>query len=131
MRTPGRLDVLERDRLAGVFLAHRSAQEAVAVEHPHLGQVARVVAQGDGLADVAGERRAGVAQALEADAVAPDHARLGVHDQQQIQILQALGQTRQKAAAPPGVERRVAGLAVRTEVVARIIHDGAAQGFVA
>ena len=36
---------------AGVLLAHRAAEEALAVEDPDLGQVARVVADGDGLTD--------------------------------------------------------------------------------
>ena len=40
MGTPRRLDVLERHHLAGVFLAHRAAEEAGAVEQPDFGQVA-------------------------------------------------------------------------------------------
>ena len=71
MGTSRRLDVLERHHLAGVFLAHRAAEEAGAVEEPDFGQVARVIADGDRLADEARERRGDVAQALEADAIAP------------------------------------------------------------
>ena len=57
MCTPRRLDVLERHHLASVFLAHRAAEEAVAVEEPDFGQVARIVADGDGLTDEPRERR--------------------------------------------------------------------------
>ncbi len=117
VRAACRLDVLQRHRPAGVLLAHRAAQEPVAVEHSDLGQVARIVADGDGLADVAGERRAGVAQALEVDAVAPNDTQPGVHDQQQIELLQALGQPRQKTVLAPSVERHSAGLAVGAKVV--------------
>jgi hypothetical protein len=44
-----------------MLLAHRATQEPVAVEDPDLGQVSRVVADRDGLADVGGQRRIGVA----------------------------------------------------------------------
>ena len=117
MRAACSLDVLERDRRAGVLLAHRAAQEAVAVKHPDLGQVARVVADSDGLPDIRGQQRVNVAQPLEVDAVALHAARLGEHDQQQVEVLQALGAARQEAAAPPGIERRLAGLAVQPGVV--------------
>ena len=45
---------------------------------PDLGDVARVVADGDALAHEGGERGIEIAQAAEADAVAPDHARTGL-----------------------------------------------------
>ena len=49
------------------------------MEHPDLGEAAaRIIADGDGLADVAGERRAGVAQALEVDAASAPDRRGGV-----------------------------------------------------
>ena len=112
VRAPCGLDVLEGKRHACVVLAHRTAKELVAVEHPDLGQVARVVADGDGLADIRGQHRINVAQALEVDAVAPHAARLGEHDQQQVEVLQALGAARQEAVAPPSVERCLANLAM-------------------
>jgi len=87
------------------------------VEDPYLGQVARVVADGDGLADISCQRRVEVAQALEVNAVTPDAARLGVHDQEQVKVFQAIWAARQEAAAPPGVERCLAGLAVTADVV--------------
>ena len=97
MRASCRLDVLERERLAGVLLADRTAQELVAVEHPDFGQVARIVADGDGLADIGGQDRIDVAQSLEMNAVAPHAARLGEHDEQQVEVLQAFGDARQEA----------------------------------
>lgn len=48
----GANDVLERHRLAGQFGIDRSAQEALAKVDPHCGQIARVVADGDVLANV-------------------------------------------------------------------------------
>lgn len=77
MRPPGGLDVIERHGLTGVPLAHRPAQEPVAVKDPDLGRVARVVADGDGLADAGGQRRVDVAWPLETDAVASHAARRG------------------------------------------------------
>ena len=62
VRAPRRLDVLQRHDLAGVLLAHRPAEEAVAVEDPNLGQVARVVADSDSLADIGRESRMAVAE---------------------------------------------------------------------
>ena len=53
VRTPRRLDVLQCHHLAGVLLAHRAAEKVVAVKEPDLGQVARIVACGDCLADEA------------------------------------------------------------------------------
>ena len=50
----------------------RAAEEAAPVEHPDLGNVARVVADGDALPDECGERRIHVAQALKVDPV-PAH----------------------------------------------------------
>ncbi len=92
-------------------------RKPVAVEQPDLGQVARVVADGDRLADEAGERRGDVAQALEADAVAPHATRLGMQDQQEVEVLEAVGKARQEALATPGVERGLADLAVDADVV--------------
>jgi hypothetical protein len=87
------------------------------VEQPDFGQVAGVVADGDHLADEAGERRGNVAQALEADAVAPHATRLGMQDQQEVEVLEAVGKAGQEALTTPGVERRLTDLAVDTGVV--------------
>ena len=117
MGTSRRLNVLERHHLPGVFLTHRAAEEAGAVEQPDFGQVAGVVADGDRLADEAGERRGDVAQALEADAVAPHATRLGMQDQQEVEVLEGVGKARQETPAAPGVERGRADPAVDTDVV--------------
>jgi len=53
--------------------------------------VAGAAADGDGLADVGGESRVEVAQALEADAVAVHHPGYGDLDEQQGQLLEAVG----------------------------------------
>jgi hypothetical protein len=47
-------DVFEADRLAGQLGADGAAHERVVVEHPQLGEVARVVADRDRLADEGG-----------------------------------------------------------------------------
>ena len=124
MRAPRRLDVLERDRLAGVLLADGAADKAVSVEHPDLRQVARVEADRDRLADEAGKGRACVAQALEADAVALHDPGLGMLDQEQVKLLQAIGQARQEGARGPGLARSRAGPRVRAQVVGAN-HKGA------
>ena len=100
-----------------MLLADGAAHEAVAVEDADLREVARVEADRDGLADEARQGGADVAQALEADAVALDHARLGVLDQEEVEFLQALGQARQEAACGPGLARRGARLRVGAGVV--------------
>ena len=113
----GGLDVLQGDGLPGVLGADRPAQERAAVEDPDLGQIAGVIADGHRLADVGGQHRVQVAQALEVDAVALDGAGLGDHHQQQVQVLQRGGHPRQPPAGQPGLLRGYAGLAVRPEVV--------------
>lgn len=117
MGTSGSLNVLECHHLAGVFLAHRAAEEAVAVEESDLGQVAGIIADDDRLADEACERRGNIAQSLEADAVAPYAAWFGMQDQQEVEIFKAVGQARQEALATPSVERRLTNLAVNTGVI--------------
>ena len=41
------------------------------------------------------------------DAVAPHDTRLGVHDEQQVEFFQAVGQTRQESLSAPGLQRRL------------------------
>src|SRR2546428_10339430 len=66
MRPSCRLDVLESHDGAGMFLTHRPAEKLCMVEDADLGQVARIIANGDGVADIARERGMAVAQPLEA-----------------------------------------------------------------
>jgi len=116
----GRLDVFEGDGRPGVLGADRPAQEPVAMEHPDLGDIARVVADGHLAPDVGGECGVEVAQALEADAVAVHGAGLGDHDQQQVEGCQALRTPRQPAVGLPRLLRRDAGLAVWPGVLAGV-----------
>ncbi len=57
--------------------ANGAAQELVAVEHPDLGQVTRVVARGDLLTGVVGEHWIQIAQRLVVDAVRVHRPRGG------------------------------------------------------
>jgi len=113
----GGLDFLERERLAGVLGADGPAQEPAAMKHPDLAEVARVVPDRHGLADVGGQGWVQVTQALEADAVAVHHPRLGDHHEQQVELLEAVGGAGQPAVGEPGLLRRLAGLAVDALVV--------------
>ena len=117
MRPSRRLDVLQGHDLAGVFLAHRPAEKLLVVEDPDLGQVARIIANGDGVADIGRQGRVAVAQPLEANAVAPHDARLGVHHQQQIEVFEAVGQARQEAGAAPGIQGRLVRLAMHAPMI--------------
>jgi hypothetical protein len=103
--------------LAGVFLAHRPTQELIAMEDPDFQEVAQVIADGDRLADVGSQGRVAVAQPLETDLVAPNCARLGVHNEQQIEFFEAFWQPRQEAIAAPGVQRRLTDFAMDADVV--------------
>ena len=109
--------LLQADRLAGQLLADGPAEEAVLVVDADLGQVARVVADRHRLADVGRQRQVEVAEALEADAVLLDPARLGDGQQQQVELLQRVRQARQEAARLPALLGRDARLAVDALVV--------------
>lgn len=72
------------------------------MEDADLGDVARVVADGDRFADVLAEHGGvEVAQAEQVDAVGVDLARLGDGEQQQVQLLEAGRQVRQEPAGVP------------------------------
>ena len=92
-------------------------REIVAVEDPDFGQVAWIIADRHGIADITRHGRMLIAQSLELDAVALHGSRLRVHDEQEIELFQALGQPRQKPLATPCVERCFIGLAVDTEMI--------------
>ena len=96
------VDVFEGDGLGGVVGADRPAEKPVAVEHPDLGDVAWVVADGDRFPDVIGQGGGEVAQALEVDAVAVHSAGCGDHDQQEVEVFEAGGHPGQPAVADPG-----------------------------
>ena len=72
-------------RGGGQFGRYGPAQELSLVKHPDLGQVPRVVADGDLFADVRGQRQGQVSQAVALDAVAVHLAGRGHSQQQQVQ----------------------------------------------
>ena len=84
----GGLQVAEADGLVSEFGADGAAEKHVAVKDADLGHVARVIADGDRLADVGGEREVQVAQASKPDAVAMHDAGLGDGEQQQVELLE-------------------------------------------
>ena len=101
MCDPGRLDVFERDGFACVFGTDRPAEEPIAMKYPDFSNIARVVTNGDWLPHIGGESRVDVAKPLEMNAVAPHNAGFCDHDQQQIQIFQAIWHAGQPAIAQP------------------------------
>lgn len=105
--------------MPGVFGTDRPAEKGVAVEHAHLAHIAGVVADGDRLADIGGERGIEEAQSLEMDAVAMHGARLCDHDQERVEHLQAFRHPGKPAVTAPGVQWRHADRAVRAGIVSR------------
>src|ERR1039457_6310849 len=71
------LDIFQADRLSGVLLTDRTAQEMVLMKHAHFTQVARIVANRHRLPDIGGERGIEIPNSLEVDAVAAHDARPG------------------------------------------------------
>jgi hypothetical protein len=61
-------NVFERNGLAGQFGIDRSTQEAIAKVHPHFGQVARVIADGDVLSDIRSKGNVDVPKAVKMNA---------------------------------------------------------------
>ena len=61
MRPARRLDVLQGHDLAGVCLAHCPAEKLLVMENPDLGQVARIIAKSDSVADIGRQGRVAVA----------------------------------------------------------------------
>lgn len=127
VRGAGGLDVLESDGLTGVLQADGPAEEAIAVEHPDLGEVARIIAKGHRFADISGQGGVEIAQPLEVDAVAVDDAGLGDHDQQQIQLFETVGHSRQPPIAEPCRAGRRPGFAVHPHVIGAD-EEGAHRG---
>lgn len=117
MCDPGSLDIFERDGFASVIGTDRPAEEPVAMKHPDFSNIARVVSDGDWLTHVGGESRVDVAEPLEVNAVAPHNAGLCDHDQQQIQIFQAVGHASQPTIAKPAWYWRDASLAMHPGIM--------------
>jgi hypothetical protein len=70
-------DVLEVDALPRQLGTHGTAQKRVAMIDSHFRHIPRVVPDGDGLADVGGQRRLDIAEALKMNAIPLHPARSG------------------------------------------------------
>ena len=120
------LDIFQADRLSGVLLTDRTAQEMVLMKHAHFTQVARIVANRHRLPDIGGERGIEIPNSLEVDAVAAHDARPGDLHQQQIEILQALGHAGEPPIGEPRRVRRHLDFAMYPGVV--VFNEVSAQG---
>jgi len=98
--------ILQANRLPGQFPADRPADEAVLVEDADLRQVTWVVADDHLFADVGGEGQVEVAEPLEVDAILVHPTSPGHGEEQQIELLQGVGQPGQEPARlSPGLGR--------------------------
>jgi hypothetical protein len=87
------------------------------MKEPHLGQVARVIAQHYTLPDIGREGGVDIAHALKAHAVRLNLAHLGNGQKQQVEMLQRFRHSRDKSAMLPTLLGRNLGFAVRPCVV--------------
>lgn len=87
----GGMNVFQGDGVASIFRTDGTAQEPVAMKHADLPNVARIVAD----CDIAGQRRIEIARALKMDAVPVDDTRPRHHYQQEVEIFQTFGHSRQ------------------------------------
>src|SRR5699024_3827331 len=122
------LYVMEAVPLVGVGFIDRRAHEGVVVVDTDLGEVARVIADGDRAPDEGGERGREVALSLEMDAVPLDRAVLGDSQEEAVELLEALGHPRHPPLADPGRLRARSNCSVRALVVlAYELPDGSVQ----
>ena len=98
---PSGLYVAQGHGAIRVLRVDRPAQEAIPVVDPDLGHVAWIVTDGDAFAHEGGERGIEIAQAAEADAVAPDHAWSSDQNEELVEILEPVGHVRQPAIRDP------------------------------
>src|SRR5215510_13707047 len=77
MRASRCLNVFEGDYFTRMFITDRTTEEVIVVEHSDFGQVARVIADGDRIADIGSQGRMVVTEPLEMNAVTPHGARFG------------------------------------------------------
>jgi len=94
-----------------------AAEKFIAVEHPDFGQVAGVIADCHGIADITRHGRMLIAQSLEMDAVSPHRSRFCMHNKQEIEFFEAFGQARQEALAAPCIKRCFVNLAMDTGMI--------------
>src|SRR2546427_5083567 len=112
-----RLNVFECHGPPGMFWVNRPAQKAVAVKDPNFGDITRIIANGDRLADIGSQRGIPITQPLKVHAVSAHHTGLRHHDQEQVQRLQTLRHTRQPPLAKPRLDWCHADFTMRTVVI--------------
>ncbi len=100
----GGFDVAEAHPEIGVGV-DGDTDKGVAVIDANLGDVAWVVADGDGVPDEWGECWCEVPLTLEVDAIPLHHAALGDRQQQPIEFFETVGHAREPAVGDPGVSR--------------------------
>jgi hypothetical protein len=115
------LDVAQTHRLIGVFGVFGvdgTAEETIAVEHPDLRNIAGVVANGDALANEGSQGRIEIAQAAEPDAVTPDHAGSGHHEEQLVKFFQSFRHAWQPPLCHPSYMRGCPNGDMQPDIVA-------------
>ncbi len=116
---PGVLELLECDGVGGEFGSDGSADVLVALLDTDLDGVARVVSNGDTLADVRGEHRTDVAGAAEPDPVALHDPPGSRGEQQHVEVFRVSGGPRDPSVSEPTLDRWLPGLRVRPAVLLR------------
>jgi hypothetical protein len=121
-----RLNVFEGHCPPGMFWVNRPAQKAVAVKDPNFGDITRIIANGDRLADLGSQREIHITQPLKVHAVSANHTGLRNHDQEQVQSLQTLRHTRQPPWAKPRLDGWNADFTMWAVVIGaqEIVTDG-------
>ena len=94
-----RLDIFQRHGASRMLRADGAAQETVLVKDPDFREVAGIVTDGDGFADISRQCRIDVAQPLKTYPVPPHGTRLRDRQQKKIEVVQTVGHARQPALA--------------------------------
>ena len=112
-----RLHVFERHSPSGMFGVHRTTQKAVVVKDPKFSDVTQIIADGHQLADIGSQSGINLTQPLKVHAISANHAGFRHHDQQQVQLFQAVRHTRQPSLAQPGLDWGKAGFTMGAVVI--------------
>ena len=103
--------------LAGELRTDGAAQKFTLVKQADFRHVPRVLSQQHGFSDIRGKQRINVPHALKPNAVGPYDACPGHGEQQQIELLQRVWHSWQKAVLPPALLRRKFRFTVRLCVI--------------
>jgi uncharacterized protein (UPF0276 family) len=76
----------------------------VAVKDPNFGDIPRIIANGDRLADIGRQRGIHIPEPLKVHAVSAHHTGLRHHDQEEVERFQTLRHPRQPPLAKPRLE---------------------------